>query len=109
MKIIFKKIVDSTPSFEEYIEKKLSPIQKLVKNFEKENEIELLLDVVRTTKHHIKGDEIFMVQGSLQLNKKIVRAEEYASDARLAIDKFCDTLKVEINKYKNQLDELNKK
>ena len=109
MKLDINKMTDSTPAFEEYIEKKFSSLGRLLKGFEDKNEVELSLDVVRATKHHIKGDEVYLAKGSVRLNKKIIYGEEYASDARSAVDKLCDTLKVEINKYKNQLKELIKK
>jgi ribosomal subunit interface protein len=109
MKIIVKKITDSTPAFETYIEEKLLSLAKLIRPFEKEGEIEIVLDVIRTTRHHGKGDGIFMAAADLRLPKKVIRAEEYAASMRMAIDRVRDTLKLEIEKYKTQFVEIHKK
>jgi ribosomal subunit interface protein len=109
MKIIIKKITDSTPAFETYIEEKLLPLAKLIKPFEKEGEIEMVLDVVRTSRHHGKGDEIFMAAADVRLPKKVIRAEEHAASMRTAVDRVRDTLKLEIEKYKTQFIEIDKK
>ena len=109
MKIIIRKITDSTLAFETYIEEKLLPLAKLVKPFEKGGETEMVLDIIRTSRHHGKGDEIFLAAADVRLPKKIIRAEEYAASMRMAIDHVRDTLKIEIEKYKTQFVEINKK
>jgi ribosomal subunit interface protein len=109
MKIIIKKITDSTPAFETYIEKKLLPLAKLIKPFERNGETEVALDVIRTSRHHGKGDEVFMAAADLRLPKKIIRAEEYAASMRVAIDRVRDTLKIEIEKYRTQFVEIDRK
>jgi len=109
MKILIRKITDSTPAFEAYIEEKLLPLAKLIKPFEKNGEMEIVLDVIRTSNHHGKGDEIFMAAADVHLPKKAIRAEEYADSMRLAVDRVRDTLKLEIEKYKTQFMEIDKK
>ena len=109
MKIIINKITDSTPAFETYIEEKMLPIAKLIKSFEKMGEKEIVLDIVRTTRHHGKGNEVFVAVAMLRLPKKVIRAEEYADDARTAVDSVRNTLRLEIGKYKTQFVELDKK
>lgn len=109
MKIIIKKITDSTPAFETYVEEKLLPLAKLIKPFEERGEIKIVLDLVRTSRHHEKGEAIFMAAADLRLPKKIIRAEEYADSMRLAVDRIRDTLKLEIEKYKTQFVEIDKK
>lgn len=109
MKITIKKITDSTPAFEAYIEEKLLPLAKLIKPFEKEGEATLSLEIFRTTRHHLKGDAMFTAAINLNVPKKVIRAEEHAEDARLAIDRVRDTLRLEIGKYKTQFVELDKK
>ncbi len=109
MKITIKKITDSTPAFEEYVEEKLLPLAKLIKPFEKNGETAVVLEIFRTTRHHRKGDEVFTAVAELRLPKKMIRAEEYAGAMRLAIDRVRDTLRLEIGKYKTQFVELDKK
>jgi len=109
MKITLKKLTDTTPAFETYIEEKLLPLSKLIQPFEKEGELELRLEVSRTTRHHEKGEEIFVAVADLRLPKKVVRAEEYAESMRLAVDRVRDALKLEIEKYKTQFVEIDKK
>jgi len=109
MKLIIKKITDSTPAFRTYVEEKLLPLAKLIKPFEKDGEMEVAIDVVRTSRHHGKGDEIFMAAADMRLPKKIIRAEEYAENMRLAVDRVRNALKLEIEKYKTQFTEIDKK
>ena len=109
MKIIIKKITDSTPAFEAYIEKKLFTLVKLIEPFEKEGETEIALDIVRTSRHHEKGEDIFMASADLRLPKKVIRAEEYGDNMRLAVDRMRDALKLEIEKYKAHFFEIDRK
>ena len=88
-----------TPALEIYIQEKLGPIAKYVKKFDDTGEAAIWLEVSRTTKHHRKG-EVFMAAADLRLPRKILRAEEYAEDIRVAIDRVRDTLRMEIEKYK---------
>lgn len=106
MKINVKKTPDLvSPSLEVYIEEKLSPLAKFVKQFDETGEAEIWLEISRTTKHHRKG-EVFMAAADLRLPHKILRAEEYADDIRKAIDRTKDTLRLEIKKYKTRFTEL---
>ena len=87
----------------------MRPVSKLIKSFEKEEQKEVVLDIIRTSRHHGKGNEVFMAVATMRLSKKVIRAEEYADDARTAIDKVRNTLRLEIGKYKTQFVELDKK
>jgi putative sigma-54 modulation protein len=101
MKIIIKKAVDLTPALETFIEEKLMPLAKFVKHFEEMGEIEIALEISRTSRHHRKG-EVFFAAADLRLPHKILRAEEYAEDMRKAIDMVKRTLHTEIEKYKTR-------
>ncbi len=92
--------VDLTPSLKTYIEEKFQPLEKFLKRFEEEGEVRAQLDLARTTRHHKHGD-VFRASVSLRLQKKVIHAEEEADDARVAIDHVRDTLRSEIEKYKN--------
>jgi ribosomal subunit interface protein len=101
MKINIKKAVDLTPALETYIESKLMPLAKLIKQFDETGEAEIWLEISRTTKHHRKG-EIYFAAIDLRVPRKILRAEEYATDIRKAIDKARDRLHAEIEKYRTR-------
>ncbi len=101
MKINIKASTDLTPSLKIYIEEKLGALAKFVKHFDETGEAAIWLEISRTTRHHRKGD-VFVAAADLRLPKKILRAEEYAEDARVAIDRARDTLRLEIGKYKTR-------
>lgn len=99
MKINIQKTTNLiTPALEAYIEEKLAPLAKFVKKFDATGEAAIWLEISRTTKHHRKG-EVYLAVADLRLPKKILRAEEYAEDIRVAIDRARDTLRLEIEKY----------
>ena len=109
MKINIKTIqVDLTPSLNEYIESKLSPLAKFVKRFDEAGEAEIWLEVQRLTKHHKKGD-VFEASADLRLPKRILRAECTASDVHAAIDEIKRELAIEIQKYRTQFLEIKRK
>lgn len=101
MNITIKKSVHLTPALETYIEQKLLPLTKFVKQFDEAGEAAIWLEISRTTKHHKKGD-VYFAALDLRLPKKIIRAEAYAENVRKAIDQAKDTLRLEIRKYKTQ-------
>lgn len=101
MKINITKTTDYTPSLEIYIQEKLASLAKFIKKFDETGEAEIWLEISRTTRHHHKG-EVFLAAADLRLPHKILRAEEYAEDARKAIDRARDTLRLEIEKYKTR-------
>ncbi len=101
MKITITKASDLTPSLSIYIETKFGSLAKYVKKFDEKGEAEIWLEVSRTSQHHRKG-EVFKAAADLRLPKKILRAEEYADDIRVAIDRARNTLRLEIEKYKTK-------
>ena len=102
MKINIKKTTDLTPSLQTYIEEKLLPLGKFVKQFDETGEAQIWLEISRTTKHHKKGD-VFMAAADLRLPRKILRGEATAEDIRVAIDGARNKLHMEIKKYKTKL------
>jgi putative sigma-54 modulation protein len=102
MKITTKKTLDVTPSLEVYIEKKLAPLGKFLKHFEESGELELWLEVSRTSAHHKRGEDVFMAAVDLRLPKKALHAEASAADIRTAIDNVRETIQMEIEKYKDR-------
>ena len=102
MNITIKKTLDVTAPLETYIEKKLMPLAKFVKAFDRDGVVELKLEVSRSSNHHRKGDEVFVARADLRLPGKVLRAEASASDIRKAIDVVRDMLHMEIEKYKEK-------
>jgi len=71
------------------------------RRIEAKNEIEVFVEIARTTRHHKTGD-VFCAEASFSIGKKLLRAEDIDWDIRVAIDKVKDKLKQEINKYKDK-------
>jgi len=100
MQIIIKsKNLDLTPSIKEYVEMKIGSLNHLLERFEANSEIKTEIEIARTTKHHKQGD-VFYAEANLHLPKKILRAEHYDSDVRIAVDEIKNKLHIEIMKYK---------
>ena len=93
-----------TPSLKEYAEEKLGTLEKFIQKFAAEGVAEIWLEVARTTRHHHKGENLFMAEADLRLPNRILRGEEYAEEIHAAIDRVRDTLRLEIEKYKTQFD-----
>jgi ribosome-associated translation inhibitor RaiA len=60
-----------------------------------------VIEVGRTTNHHRKGD-VYRAAAKLHLARVTLRAEEEAENIRIAIDAAKDTLREEIEKYKDR-------
>ena len=73
MNITIKKTLDVTPPLETYIEEKLMPLSQIREAVRRDGVVELRLEVSRSSKHHRKGDEIFMARADLRLPGKILR------------------------------------
>ncbi|MBI1984647.1 MAG: ribosome-associated translation inhibitor RaiA [Candidatus Wildermuthbacteria bacterium] len=93
--------LDLTPPLKEYIAKRLEPLSKFVKRYEEKGEIQMFVEVARTTKHHHKGN-VFYAEVTLELPKKVLRAEAIDSDVRSAIDRTKDILRREMESYKEK-------
>lgn len=108
MKINIKRSPDLDADLDGYIEAKLSPLAKFVKHFDEAGDAEIWIEIARTTEHHKKG-EVFKAAIDLRIPKKVLHAEAYEEDIRTAIDQARDILRSEIEKYKTQFVEVNKK
>ncbi len=91
--------LELTPAIREYIEMKIGSLSRFLKRFEAENEIEVFVEIARTTKHHKSGD-VFYAEANFSIGKKLLRAEHTDLDIRAASDKGEDKLGHEIKKYK---------
>lgn len=101
MKINIKsKNLEITPAIQEYIEVKIGSIEHFLKKFETKSEIEVFIEITRTTRHH-KSGKVFYAEANFRLPNKIIRAEHSDWDIRVAVDKVKDKLQQEIKKYKD--------
>jgi ribosomal subunit interface protein len=101
MKINITSGTPLSPLLGAYAEKKFSRLQKLVKHFEEESEVQVWLEI-RQSNHHKKGDTFTAVVDA-HLPKKILHAEAEGATIRTAIDEARDTLRSEIEKHKDKL------
>ncbi len=102
MKIIIKASqIEITPSLKSYIESKIGSVEKFIKRFEDKEEAEALIEIARSTKHHRHGD-VFYAEANFLIKGKKIRAEKFDEDIRAAVDGLRDTLKTELQKYKEK-------
>lgn len=102
MKITIEAVgMELSESMRTYVASKFKPLEKFLKRFEGAGEMTVSVEVVRTTRHHRKGD-VFEVVAGVRLPKKSVRVAESADDVRTATDRAKDVLRAEIEKYKEK-------
>ncbi len=96
--------IDLTPALRAYIEEKIGSVAKFIKRWDDTGAVEARVEVARTTKHHHKGD-VFYAEVNVHLPGKVVRAEGTDADMRAAIDRVRDTLRREVEKYKELMEQ----
>lgn len=102
MKILIKATkLELTPAIYEYIENKIGSLSRFIKRFETQGEIKTEIEIARATKHHRHGS-VFYAEANIHLPGKILRAEHFDWDIRVAIDNVKDKLRQEIKKYKEK-------
>lgn len=105
MKIIIKTTnIELTDAINSYVNKKIGSLEKFLKRYEENSELNLNVEIAKTTKHHHKGD-IFYTEINLRLPHKLLRVEEYNSDLYKSIDLAKDRMHEQIIKFK----EINRK
>jgi ribosomal subunit interface protein len=109
MKIIIESVgMELSETVHLYIEGKFRTLEKFLKRFERAGELTANVEVVRTTRHHRKG-EIYEVAASVRMPQKSLRITESGDDVRMAADKAKDVLRLEIEKYKEKATDQRKK
>ena len=97
--------LELTPSLKTFINQKIGAVGKLLSKLEREGELTLFFEVARTTRHHRHGD-VFYAEATLAIpGGGTIRIEENDADARVAIDRVRDRLKLEIQKQKDRTSE----
>jgi ribosomal subunit interface protein len=96
MQIIIKsKNLEITPAFDSFINNKLKSLEKIVG----ENNSEILIEIDKETTHHRHG-EIFWASGNLIFDGKKISAQERSENAKKAVTKVLEEIKIEFKKYK---------
>ena len=99
MKINIKATnLELTPALSQYVEEKIGSLSKFLKNYEIEAEVNVHVEVARSTRHHHSGN-VFKAEVNLELPKKILQSVAEKEDIRIAINKTRDELRQEIKKY----------
>lgn len=91
--------INITPAFEEYVHEKFEHIERLLTSFNrKDAAIRAHIEVVRTTRHHKKGDFI-LVNATILVSGITFRSSSESFDARVALDEIKDELTRQIASY----------
>ena len=95
--------MDLTDAIRDYAEGKVKSLTKFFENIQQAD-----IDVGLESNHHNKG-KIYYAEVNLQIPGKMVRVKKNAEELYKAIDKVKDHLKVELEKAKGKIRDLDKK
>ena len=105
--IIRAKNITLTPLLREFIETKISSLEKYCRGCQVSDDpalsanSEAVVEVGKSTLHHKKGD-VFEAQCQLMVNGSNIIAECDAADLEKAIDAVCDDLQEQLTKLKDK-------
>jgi ribosomal subunit interface protein len=103
MKIIIESVdMELSEAVRKYIEGKFRTLEKFLTRFEGAGELPLHVVVIRTTRHHRKG-EVYEITADIRVLKKSLRVAEMGDDVRTAAVLAKDVLRMEIEKYKEKM------
>ena len=94
-----------TPSLREYIEKKLSALDKLMAG--DTDGVMVRVEIGRTTTHHKKG-EVYRAEIKISMGKTSLYAEAADQDIYAAIDSVKDEVLRELKSYKTKFSDKKK-
>ena len=106
---LYGKNIELTPEIHDYVEKKVTNLEKLLKKIESEgDEIKIQFEVSRTTRHHKAG---FIFHADCYIKTKIGRfySEADREDLYQAIDEVKENLFNEMGKSKDRRQTLFKR
>lgn len=92
-----------TDALKEYVTKRLMPLERYLKRFERDGDVLLEVEIARSTRHHRKGD-VYYIELNLSLPKKMIRIEQDDADVRAGIDVAHQRLKAAVEAYKELVD-----
>ena len=89
--------IELTPAISDYINKKVSSLEKFVGSVKEDAEVQAWVEVGMTTKHHEQGN-IFRTEIQIRLPHSSVRSEAEGEDLYASIDKVRDEIQRELKK-----------
>lgn len=89
-----------TPALTEYLEKKLSHLDKFISQEDMESTM-CYVEIGKTTRHHKNGD-VFVAEYNLFVGGKTLRAKKEEFDLYSAIDLATDEMENELHSYKTK-------
>jgi len=105
---IRQKNLEVTPALRKFIEDKLElPLRRHLRKMKSAARPVLNLELSRDAKHR-KG-MVYYAEANLSLGKRLLRAETYEENPRVALEKIKEELIREINKFKDKKRTINKK
>ncbi|MFH1626619.1 MAG: ribosome-associated translation inhibitor RaiA [bacterium] len=96
-----------TPAIKNYIEKRISHLDKFINLNQKELYM-CYIEIGKTTNHHKKGD-FFKAEFTIHIGKISLRAESQKEDLYSALDKVTEEMSEELKMFKNKKVSLIKK
>ncbi len=115
MNIIIKsKNIELTAQLKEFIEKKISSLEKYFNLLQTPDDpslppkAEAIVEISRTTFHHRKGD-IFRAEVLLTFHRNSLRAGVSAPNLKIAIDAAHDDLQRQITNFKEKIIDQSRK
>ena len=96
-----------TPSIKNYLEEKISHLDKFI-NPEDKEAVMCYVEIGKTTNHHKKGD-LFVAELTVHIGGKSLRAAEKQEDLYAAIDVVTEEMAEELKTYKDRKISLIKK
>lgn len=101
MKIIIKATnTKLSPSLSQYIEEKIGGLDKFLRNYSQEL-VKAKVEISKVTRDQRHG-EIFRAEVNLNIEGRLIRAEETAESLMAAIDLVKDELSREVRRSKNK-------
>lgn len=98
------KNMDLTPAVKEYVEKKMSTLERFVGTKEGAETL-VEVDLGLRNRHHKKGD-IYRAEVNLTMDKKFVRAVSVESDLYAAIDSVKDQIVGRITSERTKISDI---
>lgn len=94
--------IELTDALKQYAEEKISGLTKYFENIQQAD-----IDIGRNSNHHQKGD-VYFAEVNLHVPGKLIRVTKDCDDLYKAIDKVKDHLKVELEKMKNKMRQVDR-
>ncbi len=96
--------LELTPALKEYINMRLSGVDKFLGRIGEGSDLYMQVEVARITRHHRKGN-VFSAKAVFRVLGNDIRAEAEGEDARVVIDVLKDKIADEIKKFKEKKEE----